>query len=164
METQNVKLDSLIAADYNPRKRLGQGDCEYEAIKQSLQAYGFVQPIVVNVRNSRIVSGHQRCLIARDMGLDTVPAVYVDLNDEDEIRLCLILNKLTGKWDKAKLTRIVSNCKTMPGQLSMFELGGFSEEEVAALMTQSAPIDIFEPKPKTSNANNKNCPKCGFIF
>ena len=93
------KRKKLKEADYNPRT-LKEKD--YKDIKNSLKKFGFVEPVVVNKnkeRNGIIVGGHQRVMIARELGIEDIPVVYVDLDIKDEKELNIRLNKNLGRFD-----------------------------------------------------------------
>ena len=70
MKTQVFRLDEISPAEYNPRQDLKPGDKQYEAIRHSIEAYGFVEPLVVNVRDGKnvLVGGHQRYKILTRQG------------------------------------------------------------------------------------------------
>ena len=100
----DVPVEELKPTDYNPR------DCtteEFEAIKQSIQGFQFVEPIVVNEAPNRknvIIGGHQRLKVAKELRLATIPCVYVNIPDiQKEKELNLRLNKNLGHWDWDKL-------------------------------------------------------------
>ena len=57
----------LKPAAYNPRKTLKLGDKEYEKIRQSIEEFGFADPLVVNA-DMTIIGGHQRLTVAVDLG------------------------------------------------------------------------------------------------
>ena len=68
LNIQRFKLDALNPAKYNPRKTLKPGDKEFEKLKNSIQTFGYVEPIVVNVANGNtVISGHQRLSVLRDL-------------------------------------------------------------------------------------------------
>lgn len=101
METkiEYVQISELIAADYNPRKL---SEKQHADIRNSLDIFGFVDPIIVNKHPDRmnvIVGGHQRVKVWRNMGNNIVPAVFVALPLEKERELNIRLNKNTGEWD-----------------------------------------------------------------
>lgn len=99
MKIKFVKISELIPADYNPRQASQK---EVDDIKQSLEKFGFVDPILINSHPSRenvIIGGHLRCKVWAEMGNETVPTVIVNLPPEDERELNIRLNKNTGSWD-----------------------------------------------------------------
>jgi len=131
METRIFKLADINPASYNPRKDLKPGDEQYEAIKQSIDSYGFVEPLVVNIHDGKniLVGGHQRYKILTAGGAAETEAVIVDLNEAEEKTLNLALNKIDGEWDNVKLKDLL---KELPKE---DVLGiGFSEDEYKDLL------------------------------
>ena len=68
MHIETWPLTEMLAAPYNPRKDLKPGDPEYERLKKSIQTFDYIDPIIVNRATQRIVGGHQRYKILRDLG------------------------------------------------------------------------------------------------
>lgn len=100
IQTIEVPPNELVGADYNPRKH---DVAATEQLKQSIQRFGLVDPIIVNSapgRKNIIIGGHFRWEVAKEMGFETVPVVFVDTPDiEREKELNLRLNKNTGEFD-----------------------------------------------------------------
>lgn len=97
---QYVNVSALKAAEYNPRSHDEKSSAE---LKESIKRYGLVDPILVNDAPSRrnvIIGGHFRAEMAKELGIEKVPVVYLNVPDiEREKELCLRLNKNTGEWD-----------------------------------------------------------------
>ena len=95
-----VSIDSLKSYPGNPRcwteEQKGQ-------VKQSLETYGFIDPVILSgsKRNrNTILGGNLRFECARELGYETIPAVYVNVPTiKLERELVLRLNKNTGSWD-----------------------------------------------------------------
>lgn len=62
MQWKTLSVDALRPAAYNPRKKLKPGDKEYEKIKNSIQEFGYVEPIIVNY-DMTVIGGHQRLTV-----------------------------------------------------------------------------------------------------
>lgn len=103
MQFEKRKLADLRPAEYNPRKRLTPDDPEYIQIKNSLQEFGYADPIVINT-DGTIIKGHQRRNVMIDLGYTEAEVIVIDIPDkEKEKALNIALNKITGKWDNAIL-------------------------------------------------------------
>ncbi len=149
MQVVHVSTSDLAAkaAPYNPRKI---GDHDLAALRRSLKFFGTVEPIVVNTRSGHIVGGHQRVRAAEAEGIDTLPVVYVDLDDPSEKQLNLALNRISGEFDVEKLEAVLAELKQSGADL---ELTGFTDEEIGALLRGgdvptdglTDPDDIPEP-------------------
>ncbi len=133
MKTQIFRLDEISPAEYNPRQDLKPGDKQYEAIRHSIETYGFVEPLVVNVRDGKniLVGGHQRYKILSARGEQETEAVVVDLDEQQEKALNLALNKIDGEWDTAKLGDLLSEI----GEEDAVQIG-FSHEEYEDLLRE----------------------------
>src|SRR6185295_12600437 len=97
---QNVSITDLNPAPYNPRK-WDAGDMKH--LTESIRKFGFVDPIIVNSapkRKNVVIGGHFRLEVAKRIGLQNVPVVFLNIPDiEKEKELNLRLNRNTGKWD-----------------------------------------------------------------
>lgn len=127
MQIEKKKVIDLVPADYNPRKDLKPGDKEYEKLKRSIDEFGYVDPLIWNKRTSRLVGGHQRLKVLKDMGIDEVDIVVVDMDEEKEKALNVALNKISGDWDKDKLMLLITD---LQGEDFDVSLTGFDPEEL----------------------------------
>lgn len=64
MEISKIKLVDIEPADYNPRTITDEAK---KKLRNSIETFGLVEPIIINTKNNRIVSGHQRYQILIDM-------------------------------------------------------------------------------------------------
>lgn len=99
-----VPINELRPSEYNPRK---WNESQIAALKESLQRFGMVDPIVCNSEEARknvVIGGHFRLKVAKDMGLKEMPVVYVRISEiEREKELNLRLNKNLGEFDMSIL-------------------------------------------------------------
>jgi DNA modification methylase len=107
MKLHKFKVDDLKLAEYNPRKELKPGDPEFDKLKRSIEEFGYVEPILINTRNMRVVGGHQRLTVMKHLGATEVDCVVVDLDEQKEKALNIALNKISGAWDDAKLADLL---------------------------------------------------------
>lgn len=125
------RIDTLKPAEYNPRKRLQPGDSEYEALKRSIETFGYVDPIIVN-KDGTVIGGHQRLFVLSDLGYLEADVAVVDLNKQDEKALNIALNKISGEWDEEKLAAIFSELKLDGYDATV---SGFQDDEIASLIS-----------------------------
>lgn len=101
---KHVAARALINAAYNPRKMSADS---LSQLKESISRFGMVDPIIANSAKGRenvVIGGHMRLKAAISLGYDTVPVVYLHIEDiEKEKELNIRLNKNTGEWDIDKL-------------------------------------------------------------
>ena len=135
-----LPVSELKPAEYNPRKKLKAGDKEYEKIKNSIEEFGFADPLVVN-NDMTIIGGHQRLTVAIDLGYTEVPCAVVDVDKVREKALNIALNKITGAWDEDLLAELLEDI-----QNSNFDLGktGFDPPEINTLFNKIHDKQIHE--------------------
>ncbi|QDP63900.1 MAG: putative ParB [Prokaryotic dsDNA virus sp.] len=137
MEHGSADPRTLQAADYNPRQITA---AQYDALKFSLEKFGFVQPVVINNRTGRVVGGHQRIKAAIDIGITSVPTVTLDLDNHDEKALNLALNRVGGDWDDRLLTKMLADLGSEGWDLADL---GFDDTELDRLLNATT----TEPEP-----------------
>lgn len=130
MNIQKIKIDKLIPATYNPRKNLKPSDAEYVKIKNSIEKFGFVSPLVIN-KDMTVIGGHQRLKVLKEMEIVEVECIIVDLDKTNEKALNIALNKIQGDWDEEKLEALLQELK-----LEDFDtnLTGFDFDEVDEIL------------------------------
>lgn len=99
-EICDIKMEDLKPAPYNPRDI---SDEALSGLRHSLEKFGYVDLLVVNKRNMRIISGHQRYKILQADGVQTVTAILVDVDEIQEQAMNVTLNspEITGQWTAA---------------------------------------------------------------
>lgn len=109
MVIEKIPMEKLIPADYNPRKDLKPGDAEYEKLRRSIKEFGYVEPIIWNKTTGNVVGGHQRLKVLLADGVKEIDCVVVEFDSEKEKALNIALNKVSGEWDRDKLTALISD-------------------------------------------------------
>jgi len=145
MEIHTKTIDSLIFAEYNPRQLT---DEQYKQLKDSITRFGLVDPVIVNQHKDRlniIVGGHQRVKVAKKMGIEDVPCVFVNLNYDKERELNVRLNKNTGGWDYDILADMFDMDELIDWGFKEEELVGFSAEEEEGLIDDDEIPEVVEP-------------------
>lgn len=130
MKIISKKIDDLLASEYNPRKDLQPNDLEYKSIKNSIEKFGYVQPIILN-SNNVVVGGNQRLKVLKELGYKNVECVLVDLDENEEKALNIALNKIDGVWDDEKLKNILNDLHKVEFDLNFT---GFNPNELDDLL------------------------------
>ena len=89
MEIIKIKLSELKPSPFNPR-RISENN--KFGLKNSMDKFGLVEPLVVNKRNNHIVGGNQRFDILKEKGVLESDVSVVDLDEQEEKALCIALN------------------------------------------------------------------------
>lgn len=140
MEFKKLKIDDLIPASYNPRKKLKPGDAEFEKIKNSIKEFGFADPIIVN-KDLTVIGGHQRISVLKELGYDEIDCVVIDIDKDKEKALNIALNKITGQWDKELLADLIKDLQDSDFDVA---LTGFEPPEIEQLFNSVHDKKIIE--------------------
>jgi DNA modification methylase len=144
MKDINIKYypaDDLVMAEYNPRQLTKD---QYTQLKDSIMRFGLVDPLIVNKNKERkniLVGGHQRLRIAKEMGVESIPCVEVDLTLDQEKELNIRLNKNVGEWDFDALANYFD-----VGELTEW---GFSDDD----------LQFYEDEPKQGLIDDDEIPE-----
>ena len=146
MEFDKIKITDLTPAPYNPRT-ISLDD--KEKLRNSLQEFGLVDPIVINLKNNHIIGGHQRYEAILDqymldgdftadlnlIRLGDIGWVFTETeltitDDDNEKALNIALNKISGEWDLEKLEEVFKDLHVNDFDI---DLTGFSDDELMEL-------------------------------
>lgn len=140
MEIKKINVDDIKVAEYNPRKIDGD---DYIKLYNGLTEFGLVLPLLINLKDKILISGHQRLKVLKDMGLKELNLIevgdigWVFNTDNIEIKneywekaLNLSLNNIHGDFDKEKLKEIFNNLDKNKLDIN---ISGFDIEELTEL-------------------------------
>ena len=141
MQWQTLPLVELRPAAYNPRKALKPSDKEYQKIKNSIQEFGYVEPIIVNY-DMTVIGGHQRLTVLKDLGYTEAQCVVLHIEDEAKVKaLNIALNKISGEWNEQLLADLLVDLQDAQFNL---DLTGFEAPEIDQLFSKLHNKDIEE--------------------
>ena len=174
-------VQDLKPAPFNPRQI---SDKQLEMLSKSMQEFGDLSGIVVNVNTGHIIGGHQRVKVfdpqwpikkqAYKDGQGTTAIGYIETpfgqwlyrevswDKEKEAAANIAANKQGGEWDLPKLKDMLIELDS--GAFDM-EITGFDENELKNLLVDRMPPDN-EPDDPNKNLEPQivTCPKCGHEF
>jgi len=132
-----IPINDLIPAEYNPRQMTEK---QVKDLTESIKRFGLVDPLIVNKHPERkniIIGGHMRWKIAKELGIDIVPCVFIEVDEQQEKELNLRLNRNLGEWDFDLLA-------SFDGEL--LKAAGWQQFEINRIFQ----LDINDPKKEWS--------------
>lgn len=116
MKVKSVKLSDIFPYYDNPRDNTNA----VEPTKESIKRFGFVKPILVD-KAGVIIAGHTRYVAAYQLGMEFVPVVYSDMDDEMAKKYRILDNKLAEKssFDEDQLLEELRNME-VPTDMQAF--------------------------------------------
>ncbi len=160
MEFKKLKIEQLKHAEYNPRKDLKAGDPEFEKIRNSINEFGYCEPIIVN-SDFTIVGGHQRSKVLKELGYTEVDCVVIDIDKTKEKALNVALNKISGEWDFEALAKLLDDLKVEDYNV---ELTGFDMKEAEKLWDEYIKEETEQEEETIPEAPKEPVIKSGDIF
>lgn len=108
VNTKYVKAFDVDALEYHPQNpNVGDGD----AIRASIESNGFYGALVVQASTNYVLAGNHRLEAAIDAGYKTVPVVFVDVDDEQALKIMLADNRIgqLAEPDEELLAELLSD-------------------------------------------------------
>jgi hypothetical protein len=132
MEIRRVALEDLIEDPQNPRTHPAQN---LRAIRDSLQRFGQVEPLVVRAGLGVVIGGNGRLQVMREMGWAEVDVVELELSDSQAAALGVALNRSgeLAEWDPGILKNILGDLGETDLDIEAFAL---SDADLKAMVKQ----------------------------
>jgi len=147
LEIHYVPVGDILENSKNPKKFSAEA---LKGIKDSIVNFGFADPLVVNSSEERkniLVGGHARLRIAKELGFETVPVVYVSLTEAKERELNLRLTKNQGVFDLELLAEFDTDL--------LSEIG-FNSEDLDEIFAVDPTSEQFDLQKELDKLNIKN--------
>ena len=162
LKTKLINLDEITPYENNAKEH---PDWQIAQIKNSIEQFGFNDPIAVN-ENMGIIEGHGRYLAAKELGLKEVPCIILSGMTADEERAYIIAhNKLTMNtgFNLEVLEYELNALKVEDFDLS---LTGFEDTEIENILDKDDGELLDLDNDDTENDEKQFgggyiCPECG---
>ena len=91
-EIIEIPLSEIRSNPYQPRKTFDEETLKEMA--ESIKELGIVQPIIVkrSIKGYELIAGERRTKAARIAGLEKIPAIIKDFNDQEMMEIALVEN------------------------------------------------------------------------
>lgn len=147
-----TEITQVRIADIRPYENNAKihGREQLEKLKASIQEFGFVNPCLID-REHNLIAGHGRVMAAEELGMETVPCVFVEgLTDEQRRAYILADNKLAelAEWDNVMVASELADLEAAGFDISLtgFELGEMNVEgEPDDTYVKNIDIPHYEP-------------------
>lgn len=167
-ETVTMKLDDIVPYANNPRRITDEA---IAAVKQSIEKFGYVQPIALRKATNEIVVGHTRFQALRQLGVGEIQVYLLDISEEKAKQYRLVDNRTNElsewdhkslvlelrEWDKQLLEDYFPNVDLEIGQLKSMEV---TQQDMDQAVTKAATVREVQLDPLTKVV----CPDCDHTF
>jgi DNA modification methylase len=133
LEIEYTSVDSIIPSPDNPRY---WDEKSRRDLKESIKRHGLTEPLLVNSspkRKNCLISGHFRLEMAKELGYQTVPVIFLNIpSEEKERELLLRMNVNQGAWDYELLKSF---------EITMLLDVGFENEDLSHIWDENLSIE-----------------------
>ena len=137
LKAQTVQVADLVPWGRNPRNN----DAAAERLAYTIQTHGWTTPLLVQAGSNRIIGGHTRLKAAIKLGLAEVPAVFLDVDDQQADAIAIADNRLgeLATWDADELGALLRGLADDGADMAAI---GYDDDELAELLAAlSEPTD-----------------------
>lgn len=140
LEVEYVDIDSVRPNEYNPNR---QSDSEFALLLRSIEEDGMTQPIIVIRATRMIVDGEHRWRACKQLGFKQIPAVFVDMTEEQRRVSTLRHNLARGSHDYALEASVIKDLERLGALDWAQEALQLSDVEVQRMLEDATSIDAF---------------------
>jgi len=121
-DISEVKISEIRSNPYQPRKTFNEDSLKEMA--ESIKEHGVIEPVILKktIKGYELVAGERRTKAAKMAGLETIPAVIRDFNDQQMMEIALLEN-----IQREDLNPI----EEADAYQKIIDLGGLTQEEFA---------------------------------
>ena len=145
----SIRYQPIRNLKHNPRNSRAHSPRQIRQIADSIGAFGFNNPVLVDKDNT-IIAGHGRVAAAKLLGMTEVPTIRLDSLSTDQIRAYVITdNRLAEKagWDKSILAIELQHLLNVESEFEI-TVTGFEIPEIDLILsveeTEPEAEDLFE--------------------
>lgn len=91
-QRNEIKIIEIRPNPYQPRKNFD--DSKIKELAQSIQEHGVFTPILVRkgITGYELIAGERRLRACKEVNLETIPAIVLELNDEEMMEISVLEN------------------------------------------------------------------------
>lgn len=151
LDVTQEPVGSLTPFPGNPR----HGDVDI--IAESIKENGFYNPLVVQKSTGHVIVGNHRLAAAKKLDLDTVPVLFVDVDDTEAKRILLADNATADKAvnDDMAIARIIRSIEQESGNTAG---AGYEPEEVEDFIVLANHADAEAARIAAAALEEENTP------
>lgn len=156
MEITEIAIEEITPYEKNAKLH---PDEQVEWIANSIREFGFKQPLVLD-KDNVIIIGHGRLLAAKKLRMETVPCVYADDLNEEQIKALRLADNKTNEslWDFDFLTSELD-------EIAFIDMSDFGFSNLSFDDLDVTDEDFISDTEITKSKNKEiTCPHCGERF
>jgi hypothetical protein len=106
IESKEILLVDINRLINNPKNNNKHPPEQIERLSKLIAAHGFRNPIVVSKRTGYVVAGHGRIAAAKGLGINLIPVMYQDFENEAQEYAYLTSDNAIASWAELDLSAV----------------------------------------------------------
>lgn len=160
IEYKKVKVNECKPNEYNPNVMT---ESQMEHLRREILRIGFLQPILIN-KDNMIIDGEHRWLAGKDLGMEEIPAVVIDVDLKTAKTATLTMNQIKGEINPVKMAELLESLKEDYSVGDLSNILDLSELEIESYTELNELPDIGDIDIPDKEPNLIKCPECGHQF
>ena len=140
-KVQEVTLSKLRPYEKNAKIH---GSGQIEKLKASIKEFGFLTPCLID-GDYNIIAGHGRVMAAQELGMDSVPCVFIEGLTEAQRRAYILADNRLGELGEWDMELVISELEDLQAMDFDIELTGFElpdETEQTEVIEDEVPEEV----------------------
>lgn len=166
-ELRHVPVDKCVALKRNPQYLSPK---QMDSLKASIERDGFLAPILVRAHGEdsfEVLSGNHRCMAARELSIESIPALVVEMDDQQAGRIAVNLNTVHGDPTAELLAPFLAELDDATlatvhlDDSLLADLRAFDTSLAETLARLEVPSTLDNETPTAGSIEQCVCPSCG---
>ena len=124
-KVQEVTLSKLKPYENNAKIH---GAGQIEKLKASIEEFGFLTPCLID-EDYNLIAGHGRVMAAKDLGMESVPCVFIEGLTEAQRRAYILADNRLGELGEWDMDMVASELQWLSENDVDIDLTGFTIED-----------------------------------
>jgi ParB-like chromosome segregation protein Spo0J len=131
LQIHEVNVNELVLNGRNPRRMRPERKAQFLKTLTEERGLTEARPVIARRSDKVVIAGNMRLQGARELGWETIPAVFVDVDDLRAATWTFLDNRQFGEDDEDLAAELLAELEERGGDL---ELTGFARTETDALL------------------------------
>jgi hypothetical protein len=158
-KAKTITLVPLRDIKLNPKNRNTHSEEQIVRLAKIIKFQGFREPGIISNLSGLLVAGEGRYLASKKLGLEDMPCIFQDFENEEQEYLYGVSTNAVASWAELDLSSINADLADVgPFDIDLLGIKDFVVE----------PADFNEPtpkgEPKEKDFESIRCPNCGCVI
>jgi ParB-like chromosome segregation protein Spo0J len=167
IESKDIKIIPIEELVSDPKNENIHSEEQIKLLEKVIRVNGFRTPLIVSNRSGFIVSGNGRLQAAKNLGMEKLPVIYQDFeNEATELRFRLADNEV-ARYSSLDKEKFIENLEDLDLSLDEIDFNDFGLIDFEFNQPEAPDYGEKNDEIDTDNFGNDlehTCPKCGFEF